>query len=337
MERNLSVELRPQSLQEFIGCSAVANPIKEGLAQGRVDSTYLFSGSPGTGKTSMARVIAKLINGPQETYDITEPDTSELSADGVRELMDHARLMPQFGNYRCIILDEVHKLNTAAQTILLKAIEEPCPTTVWFLCTSEPGKLSEAIRRRCAHYIMPTLQPSDIGELVRSSIKQVGGEVDRLYLQTPGKTGKAACYDLIDELINHEVTSPGLILRAVEKFITGVPANEAALVSEVTTVDTFAVARAAAKGDWSAVQKLLQNAPRSAARDIRSAVAGYFRSILLKESAGSQRAARCVWAIQQMADLSNQSTFEEGLIWAAVCASLYNICIGQKEYISKKG
>lgn len=331
MDRSLNVELRPKKLEDFIGCENIIDPIKEGLRQGRVDNTYIFTGPPGTGKTSMARIIAELIQGKKlDQYDIEEPDTGDLGADGIRELCGRSKNNPWFGKYKAIILDEAQKLAPAAMTILLKDLEEPSPSTVWFVCSSEPGKLPPALMRRGSHYCMPELSLKEMQVLVRRTLEQVGGDVKKKYLDSNKYE------ELVEELNKQDVFSPGFIVRAVEKFITGVSATESSRTSELTTFDAFALARAAAKGDWVSVQKALQNAPKSSGRDIRAAVSGYFRAILLKEPVG-QRAERCVWAIQQMSDLANQSQFEDGMIMAATVASLYRISSGQKEYIQKKG
>lgn len=335
MERNLSVELRPQSLDDFLGCEEIVGPIKEGLRQGRVASTYIFVGPPGTGKTSIARAVIKYVNGPQEEYDIIEPLPGELGADDIRSLIGDSHVSPQFGKYKGIILDEAHKMTLPTQTILLKSLEEPCYSTIWFICSSEPGKLSPAWRRRGSYYVMPGLtNKTDVGTIICQALKHVGKEVEVEY------ANKWA--ELASALIANEVNSPGLIIQAVEKWITGVPASLAAQVSEVSNVDIGAIAKACAAGDWETVQKHLKTAPMAAAKDIRGRVAGYFRSILVGkegggpgERLGSVRAARCIWAIEQLSALANQNQFEDGLIWSATCASLYTICVGQKEHIDK--
>jgi hypothetical protein len=325
MERNLSVETRPQTLDEFIGATEVIQTIKEQIRQGRIDSTYIISGAPGTGKTSLARAIIKYVNGKLDFYDVNEPDTSELSADVLRETIASSRFNPQWGAYKGIIIDEAHKLRTDVQSLLLKATEEPSYCTIWFICSSEPDKLHPALRRRGSYLVMPGLTGADIGKLICKCTD---------YVKLPDYTNRWA--ELANELIAKGVTSPGLIVRAVEKWITGTPADKAALIEETTTIDTFAIARAAASGKWADAQAILQVAPVSAARDIRSRVAGYFRTILLKETSDSKRARRCVWAIEQMVELGNQNQFEDGLIWSATCASIYKICIGQKDYLLKK-
>lgn len=315
--RNLSVELRPKTFSDFIGADSVINPILEGIKQGRVDSAYMFSGQKGSGKTSLARVLAKYVQGQElEDYDIEEINTANCNtADDARELVQRARFNPWIGKYKVFILDEAQRMTTAAQQILLKDLEEPNPSLIWMPCTSDPSKIDPALRRRCGDWRLRGLYPDETKTLILASLSKLDKAIEKKYTPQADELSKA--------LVDNNITSPGFIIRALEKFITGVPAIEAAQVSEVTSVDTMAVMREVVKGNWSAVQKLLQKATAEDGRGIRAVVTWKFRTILLKAEAGSSTADISTQAIHELTD---HSTFEDGLQLAATIASIYKIC-----------
>ncbi len=318
LTRNLSVALRPSSFDDLVGANEVKNQILEMLRQGRLPSAWLFSGNPGSGKTTIARILARMIQKtPQDWYDISEVNGADCNgADDARELIRTARFSPITGDHKVIIIDEAQRMTAAAQQILLKDVEESCPTTVWMFCTSAPSKIDEALRRRCVPYAMHALTPEEVGILVCRCLKKIGGDIELQFVQT------AKHQQLIDALIANQVSTPGHIVMALDKFISGTSASDAAAVRQVTSVDALAVARETVKGNWIAVQKLLLHASPEDGRGIRACVTSYFRSLLVKAES-SARAEMAAWAIHQ---LTSHPPLEDSLQLSATAASLYFIC-----------
>lgn len=315
--RNLSVELRPKTFGDFIGADSVINPILEGIKQGRVDSAYMFSGAKGSGKTSLARVLAEYVQGEKlPEYDIEEINTANCNtAEDARELVQRSHYNPWVGKYKVFILDEAQRMTTAAQQIMLKDLEEPCSSLIWMLCTSEPGKIDAALRRRCGDWKLRGLYPDEVQVLVSKSLTLAGKAQELMY------GSKIA--ELVKALNEGQVTSPGFIIRALEKFITGVSAEDAVQASEVTSVDTRALCQEMVKGNFPAIQKLLEKATAEEGRAIRYIIAGRFRNILLKPTTS---ASYCAVAAEAIHILTDHSTFEDGLQLSATVASFYKIC-----------
>lgn len=318
MERNLSVQLRPKRFEDLIGMEYVVEPILEGLRQGRVDSAYMFSGQPGTGKTTIAWILAKYIQNnaySDEEFDIEEINTAFCNtAEDARELVQRAKFNPWTGKYKVIILDECQRLTPAAQQILLKDMEEPNDRLVWIPCTSEPAKISSALQRRCVQYHIKGLSAEDTSKLLTTYINKLEKSLIKEYLPRVD--------ELTNALVLNQIVSPGFIVRALEKFITGIPASEAALVATPTSVDALAICRAVVKGDWNTTKGLLLKAQSDEGRIIRNIVAGYFKSILLK----ADRPTSAKIAAEAIHELASHSTFEDGLILSSTIASLYKIC-----------
>jgi len=171
---------RPQSFDEVVGQEAVVRTLKNAIAGGQVRQAYLFAGPRGTGKTSMARILAKSLNceqGPTATpdgtchacraiaagtsLDVIEMDAaSQRGIDDIREIRDRVVLQPVEGRYKVYILDEAHQLTDAAWNALLKLIEEPPPHLVFVFCTTDLSKVLPTVRSRCQTFVFqrPRLQ-----------------------------------------------------------------------------------------------------------------------------------------------------------------------------------
>ena len=160
---------RPQTFDDVVGQEPVVRTLRNAIAGGQLRQAYLFAGPRGTGKTSMARILAKSVNcvqGPTTTpdntchacvaiangtsLDVVEMDAaSQRGIDDIREIRERVVLQPVEGRYKVYILDEAHQLTDAAWNALLKLIEEPPPHLLFVFCTTELQKVIPTVRSRC--------------------------------------------------------------------------------------------------------------------------------------------------------------------------------------------
>jgi DNA polymerase-3 subunit gamma/tau len=164
---------RPQDFDEVVGQEPVVRTLKNAIATGQVRQAYLFAGPRGTGKTSLARILAKGLNcaqgptpNPDKTchacvaiangssLDVVEMDAaSQRGIDDIREIRERVVLQPAEGRYKVYILDEAHQLTDAAWNALLKLIEEPPPHLVFVFCTTDLAKVLPTVRSRCQTFV----------------------------------------------------------------------------------------------------------------------------------------------------------------------------------------
>ena len=184
---------RPSTFEEVAGQEHIVKTLKNALATGKLAHAYLFAGPRGTGKTTMAKLLAKALNcdegiGHQcnecknckAIIEGTHPDVLELDAasnngvDEIRELIDKVKYGTILGRYKVYIIDEVHMLSTGAFNALLKTLEEPPEHVIFILATTEPHKILPTILSRCQRYDFTKLSDKDIKKRIKSVLEKEG-------------------------------------------------------------------------------------------------------------------------------------------------------------------
>ena len=184
---------RSQSFDELVGQEYVVRAVRNAVAENKVGHAYLFCGPRGTGKTSMARLLARAVNceHPEKApcnecdnckaaIEGTHPDIIEINAanethvEDIRDLIERARLSPMMGKHKIYIIDEVHQLSSSAASALLKTLEEPPEHVIFILATTDPQKLLKTIISRCQRFDFSKVDAPKIQAHLLSIAEQEG-------------------------------------------------------------------------------------------------------------------------------------------------------------------
>jgi DNA polymerase-3 subunit gamma/tau len=197
---------RPVGFEEVVGQEHITTTLKNAIESQQLAQALLFCGPRGVGKTTCARIVARLINEQtidnplmgNDTFNIYELDAaSNNSVDDIRNLIDQVRYPPQQGKFKVYIIDEVHMLSNQAFNAFLKTLEEPPSYAIFILATTEKHKVIPTILSRCQIFDFNRIEVSDIAGQLEKIAKQEGIEVEQEALDLIAQKADGAMRDAL--------------------------------------------------------------------------------------------------------------------------------------------
>ncbi len=237
---------RPRTFAELIGQEAVVKALQNGLDANRVHHAFLFTGTRGVGKTTLARILAKCLNCETGVsadpcgvcaacvaidggrfIDLIEVDAaSRTRVEDTRELLDNVQFAPTSGRYKIYLIDEVHMLSGHSFNALLKTLEEPPPHVKFILATTDPQKLPVTILSRCLRFNLRRVDADVLSAFMQEKLQQEGLDCDASGLELIARAADGSVRDglsLLDQALSY---SDGTLQPEAVKTMLGMVSDE---------------------------------------------------------------------------------------------------------------
>ncbi|MBV8867620.1 MAG: DNA polymerase III subunit gamma/tau [Acidobacteriaceae bacterium] len=309
MYQVIARKYRPQSFSELIGQEHVQRTLSNALESHRIAHGYIFSGQRGTGKTTVARILARCLNcihGPTlspcgvcsscleisagNSVDVIEIDAaSNRGINEMREIRENVRYCPARDRYKIFIIDEAHQITKEAFNALLKTLEEPPEWVVFILCTTEAYEIPTTIASRCQHFTFHSVDFAEIVTRMKYILAQEGIEASEEVLSVVAQAGEGSVRDSLSAL-DQAIACCGTTLRVEEIR---------ALLGMFETASLQAVAEAVDRQDGGQMLEIVQQLELNgqSLQHFSRELSRYWRNLLVAKITG--RSTRLIAATEQ--------------------------------------